>query len=115
MDQVPARRENEERKRTIGMMALDLGEGKKEGYLRVAKNKQSLADLLGLSRKQIYSPRKKEMLNLADKQSKHCPSPTPLTATNGWLWLSAGATIKLKGSWLNTALDHQEEGPKSCG
>jgi len=55
------RRENEERKRIIGMMALDLEKEKKEGYLRVAKNKQLLADLLGLSRKQIYYPRKKEM------------------------------------------------------
>lgn len=52
------KRENEELKRIIGMMALDLEQEKKEKYVKATTNKKLIAKALGISRKIIYYQRK---------------------------------------------------------
>lgn len=61
------KRENEELKRIVGMMALDLEE-KKEKYLAEVNNRKLIAPLLGISRNRLYYRRKKETQDLDDKQ-----------------------------------------------
>lgn len=48
------KRENEELKKIIGIMALDLQLEKKESYIWLSNNKKLLSHLLGINRKKIY-------------------------------------------------------------
>lgn len=62
------KKENEELKRLVGMMVLDLGEQKKENYLKTSQNKSLTSRLLGISRKQIYYDSVQEQKDLLLKK-----------------------------------------------
>lgn len=63
------KRENEELKRIIGMITLDLEEEKKEKYLAETNNKSLLASLLGISRNRIYYHKIFQEKDLASKKA----------------------------------------------
>lgn len=63
------KRENEELKRIIGMIALDLEQEKKEKYLLASNNKRLLASLLNLPRKKIYYQGTLEIKDIALKKA----------------------------------------------
>ena len=86
------KKENEELKRIIGMMALDLESEKKEKYVLVSNNKRLIAKALEIDRKRIYCKRRmnKKDEALKDKVNKtymiHPACGYKRLAMPPWIW-----------------------------